>query len=126
MCCLGVRGQVGARGEIILKSQNRISLREHARDGELQRSGWEPTLANIKAAMDAELLRVKDLMTALGRNSDGAVTKLEFRQVLPLLGFDAGGYAALDAIFDTFDVYRVRRGPIDTTRHQRGSTTVDS
>jgi Ca2+-binding EF-hand superfamily protein len=42
-------------------------------------------------------------MRALDMDEDGTVSKAEFRKVLPLLGFDAGGTPALDALFDTFD-----------------------
>ena len=56
-----------------------------------------------KKAMEQDLLRVKDLMNALDKDQDGNCTKDEFRQVLPLLGFDGGGSAAIDALFDGLD-----------------------
>ena len=95
--------QAGAMGEIELKAKNRISIRKSAKDGHNARSGIEPTIKNIKEAMDKDLMRVKDLMNALDRDQDGSCTKEEFRQVLPILGFDVSKAEALDTLFDSFD-----------------------
>jgi Ca2+-binding EF-hand superfamily protein len=84
-------------------AKNQHSLRRHARDGTSARSGLVATIPNIKKAMAEMLLRTKDIMTALDTDSDGAITKDEFRNVLPLLGFDRSSSVELDALFDTFD-----------------------
>ena len=56
--------------------------------------------------MSADKLRVKDIMNALDKDQDGSCSRSEFRQVLPMLGFDIGGHAAIDALFDSFDADR--------------------
>ena len=95
--------QAGAMGEIELEAKNRISLRRHERDGASARTGQEATVPAIRQAMAKDLLRVIDIMRALDEDEDGTVTKQEFHRLLPLLGFDAGGTAAVDELFDTFD-----------------------
>ena len=57
----------------------------------------------LREALERDLVRVVDLMRALDVDEDGTVTKAEFHKVLPLLGFDSGGTAALDELFDTID-----------------------
>jgi len=95
--------QAGAMGEIELEAKNRLALREFAKDGVSARAGMEATLPAIRQALSEDLFRVMDLMRALDADEDGTVTKQEFRKVLPLLGFDAGGTEALDELFETFD-----------------------
>ena len=56
--------------------------------------------------MSADKLRVKDIMNALDKDQDGSCSRSEFRQVLPMLGFDMSQPAALDNLFDTFDADR--------------------
>jgi len=90
-------------GEIELEAKNRLALREFAKDGVSARAGMEATLPAIRQALSEDLFRVMDLMRALDADEDGTVTKQEFRKVLPLLGFDAGGTEALDELFETFD-----------------------
>ena len=68
--------EAGAQGEIVLKAKNRISIREHARDGRSARAGIEPTLANIRKAMADDLWRVKDIMNALDKDQDGDCTSI--------------------------------------------------
>ena len=96
--------QAGAMGEIELEAKNRISLRQVARDEtRLARTGLEVSVAAIREALEKDLVRVIDLMRALDVDEDGSITKQEFHKVLPLLGFDSAGTAALDELFDTID-----------------------
>ena len=98
--------EAGAKGEIEVRAKNKFSLRQHARDGNSSRAGVEPTIENLRRAMSADKLRVKDIMNALDKDQDGSCSRSEFRQVLPMLGFDIGGHAAIDALFDSFDADR--------------------
>ena len=43
------------------------------------------------------------MLRQLDRNDDRQVSKEEFRQALPLLGFDAGDTEVIDEIFDELD-----------------------
>ena len=74
--------EAGAMGEIELKAENKIKLRESAKDGRSARSGLEPTIFNIKTAMAQDLMRVKDIMNILDKDEDGGVTKEEVRRRL--------------------------------------------
>lgn len=96
----------GAMGEIPVMSVNPVALRTNPGDGLKARTGIEPTVENIKAAMVEDKWRTKDIMNLLDRNVDGKVTKAEFLSFLPVLGFDMAGSMALSELFDTFDLNR--------------------
>ena len=48
-------------------------------------------------------VQVLTLMQQLDSDGDGTVSKGEFRQALPLLGFDASDVEAIDEVFDELD-----------------------
>ena len=62
------------------------------------------TVAEVRAKLAREYIRVIDMFRACDEDGDGRITKREFRAALPLLGFGAGGRAAIDALFATFDL----------------------
>ena len=47
--------------------------------------------------------RVIDMFRAFDKDGDKAITKLEFRAALPLLGIDSSNISAIDSIFDAID-----------------------
>jgi len=95
--------QVGAKGVIEVEARNRYSVREHARDGALQPQK-DSSVEAMRAAMIRQAARVTDFFKHLDINSDGKVSKPEFRAALPLLGFGAGGIPAMDKLFEQLDV----------------------
>ena len=48
--------------------------------------------------------QVIDLFRQLDEDGDGAVSRLEFRRVLPLMGYDASDTEAIDDLFDDLDL----------------------
>ena len=78
-------------------------MREHARDGALQPQK-DSSVEAMRAAMIRQAARVTDFFKHLDINSDGKVSKPEFRAALPLLGFGAGGIPAIDKLFEQLDV----------------------
>ena len=85
------------------EAKNALELRTTARDSS-QIYQREASKASISAALKVNLGRVTDFFRQLDMDRNGQVTKDEFRQALPLLGFGAGGQPAIDALFDSFDV----------------------
>ena len=95
--------QVGAKGVIEVEARNRYSVRQHARDGASQPQK-DSSVEAMRAAMIHQAARVTDFFKHLDINSDGKVSKPEFRAALPLLGFGAGGIPAMDKLFEQLDV----------------------
>ena len=62
------------------------------------------TIDDIREALASECKRVIDMFRACDADSNGVVTKREFRAALPALGFGAGGRAAIDSLFQSFDI----------------------
>ena len=93
--------QDGAAGEIKLDASNKIALRKdkHQRTGPLRAA----TVDELRKALASRAQRAMDLFRSMDKDSDGSVTKKEFRAALPLLGFDASSTEAIDGLFDTFD-----------------------
>ena len=126
--------QVGGAGEIEVEARNRYGLRREMRVGELSKALEEASVAAIHRAlrrnhgkvidraahgalphrapsprctadsMHHVWLQVIDLLRGLDPNGDGLVTKAEFREALPLLGFGKGGTYEMDKLFDAIDV----------------------
>ena len=77
---------------------------------QLQRADGTPTprqsssLSDIRLALARESTRVLEMFKACDESEDGHIDKIEFRAVLPLLGFDSIGRRAIDELFDSFDL----------------------
>ena len=61
------------------------------------------TIEGLRAALTANRTRVIDAFRMLDKDSDGTITKAEFRGALPLLGFDASRTDLADELFKTLD-----------------------
>jgi len=73
----------------------------HASPAREQRAA---SVDEIRAALARGLSRVIDFFKAIDANGDGKITRAEWRHALPNLGFAAGGAAAVDELYDTFDL----------------------
>lgn len=92
--------RTGARGEIELRSQNSISLRQAPK-----RHGNAVTVAELRRALSNGCSKLVALFAACDSNADGKVSQGEFRAALPLLGFDVAlGWEACDQVFAQLDV----------------------
>ena len=72
-------------------------------DGIVKAPLREATVEAMARSIKFNAARVTDLLKSLDINGDGFVTKREFREALPLLGFGQGGHSAIDALFDQLD-----------------------
>ena len=85
------------------EAKNAIELRKDGpRDGATGRLRAASVEA-ISASLRSNLERVTDFFRACDRDANGTVTKEEFREALPLLGFGSGGEGSIDALFDKLD-----------------------
>jgi Ca2+-binding EF-hand superfamily protein len=61
------------------------------------------TIEGLRAALTANRTRVIDAFRMLDKDSDGTITKAEFRGALPLLGFDTSRTDLADELFMSLD-----------------------
>jgi Ca2+-binding EF-hand superfamily protein len=61
------------------------------------------TIEGLRDALTANRTRVIDAFRMLDKDSDGTITKAEFRGALPLLGFDTGRTDLADELFMSLD-----------------------
>ena len=86
------------------EAKNAIDLRNSPRDGVGKVVAQkEATVEAIAKSMRKNLSRVTDIFHGLDVNNDGSITRAEFREALPVLGFGAGGWQAMDKLFDSLD-----------------------
>lgn len=95
--------QAGAMGEIETSPKNQIALRRDVRDG-VSAPLKEATLSSMRQTLASNMAKVSDLLSMLDVNSDGIVSRAEFRTAMPLIGFGAGGRQAIDSLFDSLDL----------------------
>lgn len=62
------------------------------------------SLSDIRLELAREVNRVIEMFKSVDENSDGSVTKREFRAALPLLGYRGVGRGVIDELFDHFDI----------------------
>ena len=85
------------------ESKTAVGVRKFKRDGSSSNVLGEASVEAIRRSLASNLSRVTDLMRTLDLDGDGRVTKAEFREALPIVGFGAGGEPAIDALFDSLD-----------------------
>jgi Ca2+-binding EF-hand superfamily protein len=85
--------------EIMKKQTSPKRARSQAPSGPLK----AVTIEGLRAALTANRTRVIDAFRKLDKDSDGTITKAEFRGALPLLGFDASRTDLTDELFKTLD-----------------------
>jgi len=95
--------QAGAKGEIEVEARNRLGLRKTMHEGELMGPLRAATLESLKRSLLDNSQRAIDYFRRMDRDRDGAVTRAEFREVLPLLGFDASHGEMIDELFSALD-----------------------
>ena len=87
-----------------VEARNRISLRTDAQEGTLVAHLRQATTVDeLRRELLRGMPRIIDMFRAFDKDSDKAVTKLEFRAALPLLGVDSSSVATIDSIFDAID-----------------------
>ena len=111
---LSRRLSAGGAGEIVLKAK----LKTAARGGKLQQAGskvlrgvqlvlaaddMRPISVQLRDALAANAVRVCDLFREWDLDGNGCVTKVEFRNAMPLLGLKNVPKKEIDAVFDSLD-----------------------
>jgi len=95
----------GALGDIGCAAQNAISLRRDKWERRAPSSQLkEVSVLELRHALLSGAAKVIDLFRQLDEDGDGAVSRLEFRRVLPLMGYDASDTEAIDDLFDDLDL----------------------
>ena len=106
--------QAGGAGEIVLKAKVKTATRA----GKLKAAGskvlrgvqlvlaaddMRPISVQLRDALAANAVRVCDLLREWDLDGNGCVTKVEFRNAMPLLGLKDVPKKEIDAVFDSLD-----------------------
>ncbi|KOO28075.1 calmodulin 2-like protein [Chrysochromulina tobinii] len=92
---------VDGSGSVEYKELHRV-LRQ-GRSSKLHPNLRPVTIEELRAALTANRTRVIDAFRKLDKDSDGTITKAEFRGALPLLGFDTSRTDLADELFMSLD-----------------------